>query len=226
MRVFTNLQRRRILDSKKSIEYFLIKEQKFMSVVIDARGLSCPQPIVRAKKAVDEGISEFEILVSDDASKENLKKFADNSGYAVESIVVDSGAYRIKMKKTSFIETKTDSAKEEFSKKKALLIASDRIGRGSDELGSKLLLAFIYTLTELEKKPGVIILMQSGVRLATEEPQAIENLKKLTDSGTDIILCGTCLDYFGLKEKVAVGRVSNMYEIAEILLTADIVSLP
>jgi len=98
-----------------------------------------------------------------------------------------------------------------------ILVGTDRLGRGSDELGSVLMRSFLYTLTQLPSPPGTLIFINAGVHLTTEGSPVLDELRQLQDRGTEILSCGTCLDYFGLREKLAVGRVTNMYEIVETL---------
>jgi len=106
-------------------------------------------------------------------------------------------------------------------KKHVLLIASDSLGRGPAELGERLLGAFFHTLTELEAKPDAIIFINAGVKLVAEGSRAVDDLKALAGQGLDLLACGTCINYFELTGKVAVGRVSNMQEIAATLLAAE-----
>ena len=98
-----------------------------------------------------------------------------------------------------------------------VFFASDRIGQGNDELGALLMKGFIYALAEGENKPVRMIFMNSGVNLTVEGSIHLENLRRLQDEGVEILSCGTCLDFYGLKGKLAVGRVSNMYEIVSLL---------
>ena len=89
------------------------------------------------------------------------------------------------------------------------------MGEGNDELGKVLIKGFIYTLTECKPYPKYIIFVNSGVKLTTENEATVENLKILEESGVEILSCGTCLDYYGLKENVQVGSITNMYTIVE-----------
>ncbi|MCE5257403.1 MAG: sulfurtransferase-like selenium metabolism protein YedF [Spirochaetaceae bacterium] len=98
-----------------------------------------------------------------------------------------------------------------------VFLATDKIGHGNDELGELLMKGFIYALAESEHKPDRIIFMNGGIKLAVEGSEFLENLRHLEKDGVEILACGTCLDFYGLKEKLAVGRVSNMYEIVNLL---------
>lgn len=101
-----------------------------------------------------------------------------------------------------------------------LFVPSDGVGRGPAELGKLLMGSFFHALNEIKPKPRTIIFMNAGVKLVAEGSRVLDDLKALAARGTDILACGTCLGYFNLKEKVAVGRISNMYDIAEALLEA------
>jgi selenium metabolism protein YedF len=99
-------------------------------------------------------------------------------------------------------------------------ISSNTMGRGDDELGQVLLRSYLHTLTEITPQPDTLIFFNSGVKLATEGSQSLDDLRLLADQGVQILLCGTCLGHFDLKERVAVGEISNMYAISETMLGA------
>ena len=99
-------------------------------------------------------------------------------------------------------------------------VSSDQMGRGDDELGHVLIRSFLHTLGEVEPAPDVVILFNNGVKLAVEGSAALEDLGRLERAGVRILLCGTCLGHFGLKDQVAAGEVSNMYAISGTMLGA------
>lgn len=101
-----------------------------------------------------------------------------------------------------------------------LFVPSDSLGRGPAELGERLMAAFFHTLLEVTPKPQTIIFMNAGVKLVVEGSAALEDLEALAGQGIELLACGTCLGYFELKERVAVGRVSNMFDISTALLEA------
>jgi len=109
---------------------------------------------------------------------------------------------------------------EKENGRQVLLITSQHMGRGDDELGAILIRSFIHVLGEIESAPDAVILYNSGVKLAVEGSPLVDELRALAESGVFILACGTCLGHFGLKEKLAVGEVSNMYSIAEIVMSA------
>ena len=110
---------------------------------------------------------------------------------------------------------------EEASKRVVVYINSHLLGVGDEALGSILMRAFLKTLLDMETRPNRLILINSGVRLASEGSEVLETLRTLSEKGVEILSCGTCLDFYGLKEKLRVGIVSNMYDIAQSLLGAD-----
>ena len=102
-----------------------------------------------------------------------------------------------------------------------LFICSDGIGRGDDELGSNLMLNFLHHLSEAERVPDHLVMMNAGVKLVTEGSEVIDSLKQLEEKGTKILACGTCLNFFGIQDKQRVGTASNMPEITNTLLGAS-----
>jgi selenium metabolism protein YedF len=110
---------------------------------------------------------------------------------------------------------------QEESGPMVVAISSNTMGRGDDELGQVLLRSYLHTLTEIAPRPDTLIFLNSGVKLATEGSQSLDDLRMLADQGVQILLCGTCLGHFDLKEHVAVGEISNMYAISETILRAN-----
>ena len=110
-----------------------------------------------------------------------------------------------------------EEKKQEELEDKCIFISSNKMGNGNDELGEVLMKGFIYTLTESKPYPKSILLVNSGVKLSTENHDTIGNLKILEEAGVEILSCGTCLDYYGLKESLKVGSVTNMYTIVDIM---------
>ena len=190
--------------------------------ILDCRGMSCPQPVLETKKALQKSPSgEVLVLVDDPASKENVRRFAESQGYQVD-ITEEQGAFRLRLQKAGTIrkDPVREEKKVEGETPSVVFIESDSIGRGSDELGRILMRSFLHTLAEAEFKAAKIILVNSGVKLACEGSEVLEDLRHLFGQGTEVLSCGTCLDYFGLKSKLLVGRISNMYEILSSLAQA------
>jgi selenium metabolism protein YedF len=189
---------------------------------IDCRGLACPQPVMETKKALDssEG-QEVLVLVDDATARENVSRFAGSQGYQIE-VTDEKGYSAIRIRKGELAGKKEESSvpKAAIQGDLVFFIDSDSLGRGSEELGGILMRAFLHTLGEAEVKPQKMILVNSGVKLACEGSPALEDLQTVASQGVEILACGTCLNYFELKEKLRAGRISNMYEILNVLSQA------
>ncbi len=202
---------------------------------IDARGLPCPGPVVEAKKTLDAGgFDVLELLVDNMTAQENVCRFVTHAGHRIAGIDREGETTIIRIQRSGGGEeadqdlSKPDSP-EAVRKTRAgvatILIARDVLGAGNDELGALLMRGFIKTLLDAEELPARIILMNGGVRLAVEGAVTLGSLRELEAGGMEILACGTCLDYFGLKESLSVGRVSNMFEISSFLLAGETLSL-
>lgn len=189
---------------------------------IDCRGLACPQPVMETKKALDssEG-QEVLVLVDDATARENVSRFAGSQGYQIE-VTDEKGYSALRIRKGELAGKKEESSvpKAAIQGDLVFFIDSDSLGRGSEELGGILMRAFLHTLGEAEVKPQKMILVNSGVKLACEGSPALEDLQTAASQGVEILACGTCLNYFELKEKLRAGRISNMYEILNVLSQA------
>lgn len=187
-----------------------------MIIEIDARGLACPKPVINTKKELDKIESGIVVTtVDNDIAKENILKLANSLGCETNIIKEEANLISIEIKKGEnvIIEEKKDNSLDDT----CVFISSDKMGSGNDELGNVLIKGFIYTLTETKPYPKSILLVNGGVRLSADNEATIENLKILEEAGVEILSCGTCLDYYGLKENLQVGTVTNMYTIVDIL---------
>jgi selenium metabolism protein YedF len=195
---------------------------------VDARGYPCPQPVLMTKKVVEEGAEEIIVFVDNQGSAENVARFAEKSGYKAQ-IEKEGSDFKVQLKK---IEERKEEAAEvtcesgswKLLKGKVLLISTDSIGRGSEELGKILVKALLNTLSENDSLPEKIALINSGVKLACEGSDVIEALQKIGEKGVEILVCGTCLNYFNLTEKIKAGKVSNAYEILNTLLEGNVLA--
>lgn len=189
--------------------------------IVDCRGLACPQPVMETKKALDHPeIKEIVVLVDNPTSRENVSRFAISQGYQV-SLKDEKGYSAIRiLREEGAGENKPEPTKVSVEGGLVFFIDSDSMGRGSEELGGILMRAFLHTLGEAEVKPQKIILVNSGVKLACEGSPALEDLQNAASQGVEILACGTCLNYFELKERLRTGRISNMYEILKTLSQA------
>lgn len=181
---------------------------------IDARGLACPQPVILTKKALDEN-EQVRTIVDNQTAKQNLIKLAKSLDCEV-AIKEDSHQIEISFyKKTA--EDALNTEERQKTNQMVYVIGSSFLGKGSDELGSILMKGFIYTLTQMDYPPSKIVFLNSGVHLTCVGSASLDDLGQLIAKGTEIVSCGTCLSYFGLSDKLAVGEISNMYEIAAIM---------
>lgn len=198
-------------------QYTVDIEVDFMSHIIDARGLSCPQPVILTKKAMDEWDADcLTTIVDQSAALENVRKLAQSQGYDVE-VEEKAGEYHITMVRPTDIESSGDDQQDDV----AILITNRYFGQGDEELGKILMRSFLYTLNEMNGRVKNIIFMNSGVFLTTKGSEVLEILQGLVQEGSEVLSCGTCLDFYGLKDKLAVGSVTNMYTAAEILSRAS-----
>jgi selenium metabolism protein YedF len=185
--------------------------------VLDCRGLACPAPVINTKKALEEvGVEPLLVIVDNDAARENVSRFAGNAGRSVE-IEEKDGAYHLTIGGTGEKFPATDPGKKvmaaEVEEDRAVyFIASNAIGQGSPDLGEVLMKSLMVTLVE-QKSAKALLLLNTGVYLALQGSPVLEQMQKLALAGTEILVCGTCLNYYKLKEKLAVGVVSNMYDI-------------
>jgi selenium metabolism protein YedF len=189
--------------------------------IIDARNLSCPQPVVLTKNALEE-VDEVVTIVDNEAARDNISRLGKSQGCEVTVEQKDDGIY-LTLKTTGDGPAKQQCA---VTTGIVIFIASDVLGRDDQQLGSYLMQSFLDTLGGLTSRPETIIFINNGAKLVTKDSPVLEELLQLEDLGIEILACGTCLSRFELSEKVAVGKVSNMYNIADTLLRADkIVSL-
>lgn len=191
--------------------------------IIDAFGMQCPKPLVLAKKEIDGGCRELAVQVDNETAVKNLTRLGGKTGLAVSTDVIEGGWL------VSFSEGDGAAAPAEASAPAAasacavgggcgyaVFVGKDHVGEGDGELGYNLMKMALYTLSESDEVPASLLFMNSGVKLvAGGEQQIVDSVNTLIEKGTEVLVCGTCLDFYGLKEQMAVGEVSNMYDILE-----------
>ena len=201
-----------------------------MMVTVDARGDACPLPVVKAKNAIKElnGAGQVEVLVDNEIAVQNLTKMAQQKGYASSAEKRAAQEYRV-------VLTVGDAAAEtpapavcapDTRTDTVVAIGSNQMGVGAEELGKTLLKVFVFALTQQDQLPRTVLFYNGGASLTCEGSPMLEDLKTLEAQGVEILTCGTCLNYYGLTEKLAVGGVTNMYVIAEKLTQAGNVVKP
>jgi len=188
---------------------------------LDCSGLACPEPVLQTKKALEElpNDSVLEVTVSSLASKENVIRFAQNGGFDARAQDLEEGKSLITIVKGFTCKTVID-AKDEFLDK-TLFLKSDKVGEG--ELGSKLIVGFLKSTLELPKLPRRIICVNRAVLLTTADESApiIEVLKSLEAKGVEIYSCGVCLEFFGVSDKLKVGKIGNAFGTIEMLFGGE-----
>lgn len=199
-----------------------------MKETLNCMGLACPLPVVNAKKAMEAFAEDGTLIVQVDneTAVQNLTRLAGKKGFSVSSAQTGEAAYEVSIEvKASgagtagkadtdpLVITACDTGAGRGS---VVVLSSDKMGSGDDKLGAALMKAFLFALTNVDPIPETIIAYNSGVFLTTEGSEVLEDLKNLEAAGTKIVSCGTCLNFYGLTEKLAVGSVSNMYDIVEL----------
>lgn len=176
---------------------------------IDAGGKQCPIPVIMAKKELESGAQDVEIIVDGQAQIDNLTRLGDTLGRPVTSEAFGE-KFIVKFANG---ETKSSvSGVDDGSY--AVFFNTNAIGTNDSELGFNLAKMAIFTLSESDNIPSYILFMNEGVKLpAGEEDQIIDNLNTLIEKGTEVLVCGTCLNFYGLSDKLRAGKVSNMYDI-------------
>jgi selenium metabolism protein YedF len=198
-----------------------------MTKAIDARGLSCPAPVLMAKEAVEKDrLDVVEVLVDNEAARENVSRFLGSQQFSVSS-VPEGNDYKISARRQGDVpETLHEpeiscQANNEHQQKIMVLIATDRLGFGDDELGRKLVISFIKTLREMGDELWRLVLVNNGVKLTIAESPVLEDLIAYEKEGLTILVCGTCLTHFGLLEAKQVGATTNMLDIVTAMQLAD-----
>ena len=203
-----------------------------MEKIIDCKGMACPLPVVNAKKAA-EGLNSGDVLtvlVDNEIAVQNLTRFAEHKSFAVSAEKKADGEYAVIMRisGTEAEETKEEIACVMDSRRKGMLVvlSGNVMGTGDPKLGTSLMKAFVFALTKQDQLPDTILCYNTGAYLTCEGADTLEDLKLLESEGVTILTCGTCLDFYGLKEKLAVGGVTNMYDIVERMENASQIIKP
>ncbi len=194
-------------------------------IKVNAIGQTCPIPVIMTKNALKE-ITEGSIEVSIDnkISKENIEKFSKEMGFSFTTRE-ENGIFFIQINKT-INEALSNSSTSNDENNTIIVIASDKMGDGETALGETLMKGFIYTLTEMESLPKAILFYNKGVFLTASNETTIKDLKILEERGVEILSCGACLNFYHLENNIAVGSITNMYNIIEKQMKANKVIRP
>ncbi|MBS7009734.1 sulfurtransferase-like selenium metabolism protein YedF [Anaerostipes sp.] len=202
---------------------------------IDAVGKQCPMPVILAKKALEDAPegSAVIITVDNDIAVQNLGKLAAQKGYGFLSRETENNLFEVKMTAGEKKEEqpagnpqKKTVERPEESSGAVVVFSSDKMGEGDEVLGRMLMKGFVFALTQLDQRPDKIVLFNNGAKLSCQGADTLNDLKTLEGAGTEIFTCGTCLNHYGLEEQLAVGEVTNMYMIAEIMMQAEKIIKP
>lgn len=195
---------------------------------IDTRGKLCPQPLIMARKAIREAKpGEWLCILSDNETAcSNLSDYLHEMKLTFVSETENNiTSLRFQLPEVVLDEIPASIACTPASGY-AIVIKSEQMGNGDEDLGNLLMRAFINSLLETEKLPVCMIFYNSGVKLALKDTDTAQSLRQLEDRGVRIMACGTCLDFYGVKEQLAVGQVSNMYKITDALAKAGHIIYP
>ena len=203
-----------------------------MEKILDCRGMACPLPVINAKKAIEAFTEDgtLHVKVDNDTAVQNLTRLGEHNGFVVTSVKDGEKAYTVTMQvragaKPEVVATEMVSCAAPAGGK-VVVLSADTMGTGDEKLGRKLMKAFIFALTSQDELPDKVICYNTGAYLTTKDPDTVKDLKKLEEAGATIMTCGTCLDFYGLKEQLKVGIVSNMYDIVEAQMRASAIIRP
>ncbi len=182
---------------------------------VNARGLECPEPVIMTKKALDDKNNDVVVTIIDnEVAKENVSKLAKSLGYKYSVDKGKENEYYITITKGEEEEKGNTCASGNF-KDLTIAFGTNTMGRGSEELGKILIKSFIYTLTQSTPYPSCLLFYNGGIKLTCKGSEVLDDLKKLEEEGVEILSCGTCLDFYKMKDNLSVGEVTNMYVILE-----------
>ena len=202
-------------------------------ITVECRGEQCPIPVVKTIKAIGE-MKEADTVqthVDNETAVQNLTKLAESKGFAVKSEKIEDKHFVVTMEvtapgATAAAEEPAVSCIPDRRGSTVYAFGTNVMGSGNDELGATLMKGFIYAVSQLEELPKTMLFYNGGVKLTTEGSASLEDLKSLQAQGVEILSCGTCLNFYGLSEKLAVGEVTNMYAIVEKLNGASHIVKP
>lgn len=198
-------------------------------IEVNGMGQACPIPVIMTKKAIRQNTGKENILVKVDneIATQNLSKMADQLGIKVQVTKIKDAEYTVLFNMENCVTcTLLDNpiaVPETATGEYAVVINSDRMGTGDEGFGKKLLEGFIYALTEQDILPKFVVCYNSGVQLTTMNEKTVNDLKALASQGCEVLSCGLCLDFYGVKDKLKVGNPTNMYRITEIMRTHFVV---
>ena len=202
-------------------------------VEVNALRKACPLPVIETKKAIEELKQDdtVKVLVDNEIAVQNVMKMAKHKNLDASSEKIDDNQFAVMIAVTgvgekSEVEEEVNCQPDRRGKGTVVVLSSDVMGTGDESLGKQLIKGFVFALTKMEELPSKVILYNRGAFLSSENEDTIQDLKTLEAEGVEILTCGTCLNHYGLAEKLAVGTATNMYEIVESMMTASHIVKP
>ncbi len=198
-----------------------------MNTILDARGMACPLPVVKANQAL-AGMTEgvLEVHVDNAVAVENVKRMAQQKGLTPSVDEVGEKHFVVSMEVRGAVTAETPIVCQPMGNDYVVAVDTDAMGRGAEDLGRTLMKGFLFALSQLEQLPKTILFYNGGAKLTVDGSDSLEDLRSMAEKGVEILTCGTCLNFYGLTEKLAVGSVTNMYTIVEKLTEAGKVIKP
>ena len=190
---------------------------------LDCRGQACPHPVLKTKEVVDQGdVLQVTVLVDNDAARQNVSRFLERSGYEVQVAPrgTDLAVTGTRGQQSSAMPPE-DTWEQTAARKILVLVGTDRLGTGDDDLGRKLIASFIGTLKEMGRELWCLVLLNAGVKLAVADSEMLTSIQELEKEGVMVLVCGTCLTHFQLLEQKQVGETTNMLDIVTHMQLAD-----
>ena len=202
---------------------------------VDTRGLTCPAPLIKTRQGLNEAAPDetVQIIIDNRTSLGNVRRYlSDNKlSFTVKEegeiavVTVTRGEKpELSPNETQYCETAAPASGGR--RNTVVAITSERMGMGDDELGTRLMISFFRTLVMLEPAPTSVVFYNAGVKMALDDSPVLGHIKELTEKGTGIYLCTTCINHFGIKDRLPVGSFSDMYQILNILNDADHIIRP
>ena len=203
-------------------------------VKVNGMGKTCPIPLIETKKAIKALTSPdtVEVMVDNNMAVKNITRFATDSGYKITTDKISDKEFKLTIE-VSEIKASEEKSCDCVSCGAAdntgnivIAIGSEKMGCGDEKLGKNLMKAFIYSVSQAEVRPKTMLFFNGGAHITCEGSLSLEDLNNLKELGVDIKTCGTCLDFYGLKDKLKVGDVTNMYDIVSTMEQASLVIRP
>ncbi len=198
--------------------------------VIDARGLNCPTPLILTKKEllkIKEG-EQIRVIVDNAAARNNIERFVSDN-HASAECRVENGVFTLTITRIKGRKKVISREQDEYKLfpprgKHIFVFKNDRIA--DDELGDMLIKGFFETMKELDLLPDKIIFYHKAINLVLEGSPCLENIRHLESLGVEMLVCGNCIEYYKVKEKIGAGTISNAYEILTALSNAHHIITP